>query len=63
MGRRYGSLCCISCKGADKKEVTEMTAGAKENKKDGKNVENNEKLRTGRLRRRSANFDFWHYHL
>ena len=35
-----------------------MTAGAKENKKDGKNVENNEKLRTGRLRRRSANFDF-----
>lgn len=35
-----------------------MTAGAKENKNDGKNVENNEKLRSGRLRRRSANFDF-----
>lgn len=35
-----------------------MTAGPKENKKDGKNVENNEKLGSGRLRRRSANFNF-----
>lgn len=31
---------------------------SKENKKDGNDIENNEKLRSGRLWRRSVNFNF-----